>query len=192
MRHDLHIAGHAFRLRPVAASDAPFIVSLRTRAGAFLNRGATTVDEQARWLQSYFGRDGDFYFVVEPLDAQRSEGLVGIHDVRHPEGTAQWGRWVLEPGSNAAVESALLVYRCAFDMLALEWIRCRTLVANASVVGFHDHCGLRRTSGTVMIEHNGQAQPAIEHTLCKADATNVITRLDRLASRFAATRMRAT
>ena len=187
----MHIAGRAFRLRPVAESDAPYIVNLRSRAGGFLNSGAITAEQQSHWLERYFERGGDFYFVVETVDGKRREGLVGLYDVRWPERTAEWGRWVLEAQSSAAVESALLVYRCAFGELALDRVRCRTLAANAKVVAFHDSCGLARVPGTVMIDHDGQSHTAVEHVLWRRDWPPVMTRLDRLASRFAATAMRS-
>ena len=185
MRHDLHVAGRAFRLRPVAGADAPYIVSLRARQSAFLNRGAATAEAQSQWLDRYFARDDDFYFVVETLDGRRREGLVGIYDVSRVERTGQWGRWVLEPWSSAAVESALLVYRCAFERLLLERVWCRTLMANAKVVAFHDSCGLTRAPCIVTIDRDGRAEAAVEHVLWEREWPVVMTRLDRIATRVA-------
>jgi RimJ/RimL family protein N-acetyltransferase len=191
LRHDLHIAGHAFRLRPVAEADAAYIVELRTRSGEFLNRGALSTDGQLQWLAQYFGRAGDFYFVIESIDGARREGLVGVYDLQAGRRDAEWGRWVLEPGSNAAVESALLVYRCVFVRLRLERVRCRTLVHNRKVVAFHDSCGLLRMPGEIAIRHNGEVHLAVEHSVRRADAGDVVGRLDRLASRFAMIKRRS-
>jgi RimJ/RimL family protein N-acetyltransferase len=174
----------------VAESDAAYIVDLRQRAGRYLNPAATSVEQQTAWLARYFARDDDFYFVVEDRRRSRREGLVGLYDVRRPDGTAEWGRWVLEAFSNAAVESALLVYRFAFDELQLEQIFCRTLVANGSVIGFHDSCGLMQMPGEVTIDHDGRASAAIEHRLHRADWPTIEARLDRLASRYAETAAR--
>jgi RimJ/RimL family protein N-acetyltransferase len=187
LRHDIHIPGHAFRLRPVREADAAYIVALRSRAGAFLNRGAPSEDTQLQWLARYFDRAGDYYFVVESANGWRREGLVGVYDVRASARIAEWGRWLLEPGSNAAVESALLIYRCAFDRLRLERVRCRTLSANAAAVAFHDSCGLARTPGDVFIEHNGEHCPAVEHVLSRGEWSRVGEQLESLARRFAAT-----
>lgn len=190
MRHDHRLAGYAFRLRPVAEADAGFIVALRASAGDFLNRGADTVEAQLAWLGRYFGRDGDFFFIVETLDGARREGLAGVYDLRRAERTAEWGRWVLRAGSNAAVESALLVYRFAFGVLQLASLRCRTLSANARVVAFHDSCGLARSPAEVVVDHDGSAQPAVEHTLARTDWPRVESHLHRIASRFAMTALR--
>lgn len=190
MRHDIHLPGYAFRLRPVREADAPYIVDLRRRAGEYLNRGALTEDGQLLWLARYFERAGDYYFVVESSGGARREGLVGVYDLSAANAEAEWGRWVLEPGSNAAVESALLVYRCAFERLRLERVRCRTLAANAAVVAFHDSCGLARAAEEMMIEHNGARSSAVEHVLSRTGWPRTAERLERLARRFATTAAR--
>jgi RimJ/RimL family protein N-acetyltransferase len=191
LRHELQIAGRAYRLRPVAESDARYIVDLRSRGGTFLNTGAVTVAQQLHWLDRYFERNGDYFFVIETIDGRTREGLVSLYDVRPLERSAEWGRWVLEPRSSAAVESALLVYRCAFEQLSLAQVRCRTLADNAKVVAFHESCGLIRVPSTVMIDHNGQSRPGVEHVLGSGEWPRVKERLDRLASRFADTAMRS-
>jgi len=182
--------GHAFRLRPVTESDAAYIVDVRTRGGPFLNRGADSIDQQLEWLDRYFSREGDFYFVVETLDGREREGLVALYSLKSADQSAEWGRWVLRAGSNAAVESALLVYRCAFDRLSLAHVRCRTLAANVHAVAFHDSCGLVRTPDTIVIEHNGAPCPGIEHALWASKWPAVHARLDALASRFSSRRHR--
>jgi len=190
LRHDLHIDGHAFRLRPVTEADAAYIVDVRKRGGTFLNRGADSIDQQLEWLDRYFAREGDFYFVVETLHGREREGLVALYSSEPADRSAEWGRWVLRAGSNAAVESALLVYRCAFDRLSLARVRCRTLATNVQTVSFHDSCGLARTPGLVIIEHNGSPCPGIEHSLSASEWPAVHARLDTLASRFSAGRHR--
>ena len=189
MRHDLQVSGHAFRLRPVDEQDADFIVDLRRRGGRFLNQGAASIAEQIVWLSEYFERAGDFYFVVESMSDQRREGLLGLYDYDPLGRAAEWGRWVLEPDSNAAVESALLIYRCAFERLSIERVWCRTLAENRTVIAFHESCGLVREADLVTIEHNGEMLPAVVHTLTRAEWPSVKTRLDHLASRFAARRV---
>ncbi|HET8585454.1 MAG TPA: GNAT family N-acetyltransferase [Casimicrobiaceae bacterium] len=189
MRHDIRREGPAFRLRPVADDDAAYIVDLRARAGPYINRGATTVAEQRDWLARYYERHGDYYFVVEVRRDRGREGLVGVYDA--DGGMAEWGRFVLEPGSIAAVETALLVYDVAFDDLGLERLRCRTLAANARVVAFHDSCGLVRMPGEVTITHDGVPARAIEHWMTRDAWPGARERMARLAARIAETRSRA-
>jgi RimJ/RimL family protein N-acetyltransferase len=186
LRHDIHIAGHAFQLRPVVESDAAFIVGLRGHARNALNHGADTQEEQLRWLSAYFERSDDFYFVVESIAGAEREGVIGLYDIQ--DGAAQWGRWVLRAASNAAVESALLIYRCAFSRLSLQRVWCRTLATNAAVVAFHDSCGLERAPDPVSMDHDGKRRSAVEHALNRSDWPQVMQRLDAMAARFARTR----
>jgi RimJ/RimL family protein N-acetyltransferase len=155
--------------------------------GEFLNRGATTLAGQLAWLERYFEREGDYFFIIERIDSGQREGLVGVYDLRVNDRSAEWGRFVLATGSNAAIETVLLVYRFAFDELGLEWVRCRTLASNAKVVAFHDSCGLERNPRGVTIEHNGRPSPGVEHELARSRWPSVMKRLDALAARFAGT-----
>ena len=149
MRHDLRLAGHAFGLRPVELDDAEFIVALRTRDPQrvrYLHPIPPDVEQQRQWLCSYFERENDYYFVVENRESRERHGLVGIYNIDPIVQTGEWGRWILRPGSFAAVESALLVYRLAFEHLQLRSIYCITVADNLTVVLFHDSCGLARAA----------------------------------------------
>lgn len=147
MLHDIAQEGPAFRLRPVRLEDAGFIVELRTMAGhtRFLHPVSQDVEQQRVWLETYFRRPNDYYFVVEERVTQVPVGTVGIYDLDANRETAEWGRWILKPGSLAATEVALLVYRTAFEVLELRSVYCRTIAQNAQVVSFHDSCGLSRS-----------------------------------------------
>jgi RimJ/RimL family protein N-acetyltransferase len=149
MRHDLRLAGYAYGLRPVELDDAEFIVALRTRDPQrvrYLHPIPPDTEQQRRWLRSYFERENDYYFVVENRDSRDRHGLVGIYNIDPVVQTGEWGRWILRPGSFAAVESALLVYRLAFEYLQLRSIYCITVADNLPVVSFHDSCGLERVA----------------------------------------------
>ena len=102
MRKDIGLRGHRDGLRPVQRSVAAFIGAVRTEGGRFLHPGATTVSEQNAWLDSYFARDGDYYFVIDD-ESGAPQGLAAIYDVDVWRGTAEWGRLVVRPGSLAAV-----------------------------------------------------------------------------------------
>lgn len=186
MRHDLAITGHGFELRPARMSDAAFIAALRNdrmRSG-YLNRGAETVSEQERWLEEYFHRPDDYYFLIARRGDGAEQGLLAIYDADSRTGRAEWGRWVLKPESIASVESAWLVYRMAFEVLHLEEIHCRTLVENGQVTSFHDRCGLVR-AGAVEIVVDGVPRQAIEHRLTRDRYPAIATRLEALAARVA-------
>lgn len=182
MRHDLHLTGAAFGLRPAVAADAAFILSLRSdpALNAFVNPTSPRLQDQLDWLARYDERPGDYYFVIERLSDGSAEGLIGLYDIAGGEG--EWGRWMLRAGSLAAVESAALIYRCAFTTLGLEAVFCRTVAANARVVSFHDSCGIaERLVLPGHFELRGQRWDAVEHRLTRAAWPAVDERLSKLA-----------
>ncbi len=83
----------------------------------------------------------------------------------------------------------MLIYRCAFDVLDLDRVYCRTLADNAQVVAFHDSCGLARLPGAVEIAHDGAMRPAIQHELRRNEWPAIAVRLDLLARRIGARRI---
>jgi RimJ/RimL family protein N-acetyltransferase len=146
VRHDLSLAGRAYRLRPVEPADAEFILGLRMdpRAGGRLHPVSGRIEDQVAWIETYLERPDDWYWVAERLADRRPEGTVGLYDLDPARSEAEWGRWILRPGSLAAPESALLLYRAAFERLALTAVHCRTVATNTAVLSFHDRTGLER------------------------------------------------
>ncbi len=144
MRHDYAQEGEAFSLRPVGHEDSRFIVGLRTdpALGRFLNATSSAVADQDAWLERYFERDGDFYFIVVNRASGEREGAIALYDEDRAAGGAEWGRWILRPGSLAAAESALMIYRFGFGERGLKEMYCRTVADNEKVVGFHTASGL--------------------------------------------------
>jgi RimJ/RimL family protein N-acetyltransferase len=188
MRHDLRLIGHRFGLRPVEMTDAGFIVALRNdpELGRFLHRTSPRVEDQKAWLSAYFERTGDYYFVIEDLKLGEAVGTVGIYDVDAERGEAEWGRWLVARGSLAAVESALLIYRIAFDVLGLSAVASRTLADNTPVVSFHDSAGAPRRR--VLKDHvvlNGKPHDSVEHRVERAAWAGMAPRLEMLARRVA-------
>lgn len=184
MRHDIRIEGYAFRLRPVNDSDASFICRLRTDGylNRFLHASSPRIEDQLEWLGRYYDRPDDYYFVVEALATGASEGVISIYDVEAHGKRGEWGRWILRPKSLAAIESAWLIYRVAFDRIGLEEVYCRTVAANTAVVSFHDSCGI--TNQRLLPNHfelGGRAHDAVEHSVSRASWIELGARLSRLA-----------
>lgn len=149
MRHELRMEAHGVTLRPADLADAAFILDLRRdpELGRHIGDTSPSLDQQRAWMEGYFARPGDFYFIIEVSGCP--VGTVGIYDV--DEQGAEWGRWIVRSGVPAAAGSALLVYRTAFDELGLARLFCRTVQENQHVVSFHDRVGLRR----IAVERDG-------------------------------------
>ena len=130
----------------------------------------------------------DYYFVIQRLPAGGGgvEGLIGIYDVDAELRSGSWGRWIIEPGSSAAIESAWLIYRVGFELLWLEEMYTHTLVENASVVFLHDRAGLIRHGRLDgYYELNGERCDAIEHVLTRDRWPATSIDLERRAARLA-------
>lgn len=181
MKHAIFEEGFAFRLRPVRREDAPLIVELRRdpERTRFLNAIPLTIAAQEDFLDRYFERPGDYYFVIEERASGRAEGLIGMYDLEAR--TAQYGRWVLRPGSLAAVESILMLYRIGFESFDLQEVYGRTVKNNTRVVSFHDSCGLQRRPCPVSVELHGQVEEFVEHVLTRSRWPLVRDKLTRLA-----------
>ncbi len=184
MRHDIALTGHAYRLRPIDSGDAAFAAALRADAGLsrFIHGGDGDVQAQQRWLQAYFERPGDHYFVIESVRTGDAQGLVSVYDLDAGLRTAEWGRWILRHGSMAAPESAWLIYRVAFDVLNLDSVYCRTVAQNKRVVSFHNSCGIRsRRTLPAHFTLNGEILDAVEHRVERADWPRLSKRLEEFA-----------
>lgn len=139
MKHSISVDGFGFRLRPVSVEDAAFIVQLRTQPRVVGTVGDTSkdVEAQRQWIARYFDRSCDYYFVVEV--AGRPVGTISLYDVA--DGSAEWGRWIIEEGVLGALPSAILVHDLAFDVLGLRELRGRVVPTNKRVISFHRRFG---------------------------------------------------
>jgi RimJ/RimL family protein N-acetyltransferase len=190
VRHDLRLDGFRFRLRPVRRDDAQCILDLRgdARLNRHIHATSPVLADQIAWIERYLHRDGDWYFMVEDREDGAAVGTIALYDHDPAAAAAEWGRWLLKPEAQAAIESAWLIYRAAFEVLGLARVYCRTLADNAQVVSFHDSSGARRARllpGYAQIE--GATRDAVEHGVERADWAGMASRLERLARRSART-----
>ena len=143
------IEGRQIRLRLVQPDDAAYIHGLRTdpRYNTHLSPVTGTADDQRAWLERYKDREAaglEFYFIVERLDGQRC-GTLRLYGIEG--GRFTWGSWILDENKpfKAALESAFLLYRTAFDMLGLELAQFDVRLENAKTLAFHRRLGARET-----------------------------------------------
>lgn len=186
MKHELHIEGRRFALRPVQMDDAELIVALRTdpELGRYLHGTSPRVADQIAWFDSYERRPGDYYFMIVDQTLGEAVGTIGLYDVH--EGAGEWGRWLIRRGSLAAVESAALIYRVGFEQLRLDRLYCRTVADNLQVVSFHDSMGAARTRtiGNFARLADGM-HDGVEHQVTRDAWEQLRPRLERLAQRVA-------
>ena len=184
MRHNLIMEGYVFRLRPITDNDAAMVIELRSNSelNRFLHAISNRIEDQLAWLARYYERGGDYYFVIERRTNGMPEGVIALYDIDLATSSGEWGRWILRPGSLAAVESAYLIYRTAFELLGLNSVYCRTVIDNGKVVSFHDSCGI--TARQLLPQHlelGGHRHDAVEHRVDLASWRDIKPRLEKLA-----------
>lgn len=188
MKHNYKLSESIFQIRPINNNDAEFTLMLRndSKLNSYLNTTSNKISDQIAWLENYYKKRDDFYFVIERIKDERPEGLIALYDIDYENKTAEWGRWILRTESMAAVESALMIYKFAFEELKLEKIYSRTVSLNEKTVSFHDSCGI--TNKKVLkdyFEFNGRRVDSIEHVVDKLTYVNVVNKLKNLSKLMA-------
>ena len=139
------LKGFGFFLRSVRISDAKDIVDIRLcnkDRNRYINKISNSIRQQDIWLKKYLERDNDYYFMIKNIKTSENEGLISIYNVDYSETkTAELGRWVIYPGSLAAIESIYLAYKFSFDIMNLSKVYTRTVSDNHTVVSFHESVG---------------------------------------------------
>ncbi|MEO1024677.1 MAG: GNAT family N-acetyltransferase [Pseudomonadota bacterium] len=146
------VEGVRLALRLARPADAAYIHSLRMNPdyNQHLSEVQGTVEDQADWLRRYLVRESkgeEFYFVIERLDTGRPCGLVRLYEISGEEFT--WGSWILDETkpSKAALESAVLSYKIAFELLELTTSNFDARIENARALAFYRRFGAVEIGG---------------------------------------------
>lgn len=148
----MSLTSKTVKLRLVEESDAEFIVGLRIDEKYNKHLSAVTgdVDAQVNWIRRYKEDEANkqqFYFIIERLDGVRC-GTVRVYDFVGD--SFCWGSWILneEKTRYAAIESAFLVYKFAFEELGFQKCHFDVRKGNERVISFHEKMGATRTGET--------------------------------------------
>lgn len=188
MQHNITASCVRYRLRPVRTEDAAFIVALRTdpALNRFVHEVSPRIENQVAWLEQYFRRVGDYYFIVEKADSLDPQGTIGLYDTASESHCPEWGRWMLKRDSMAALESAWLIHEIGFSKLRLPQLCSRTLAENKAVISFHDSFGASRVA--VLEKYftvRGESKTTIEHRVTAAEWPTLRARHYTTIFRFA-------
>lgn len=143
MQHEIQREGYGVRLRPVRMEDAAFVVWLRglSHAKGRLGDSAKDVAGQQAWLEAYFQRAGDYYFIIETLSGF-PVGTQGVYDMEG--GAAEVGRWIIRPTVQAALPSYMVILDFAFQELGLKELRATTIATNSGVISLNKKLGFEQ------------------------------------------------
>lgn len=143
------IVGIKLSLRLVQPEDAAYIHGLRTDPtyNGHLSTVTGTVEDQRSWIEAYKTREtagSEYYFVIERKDGVRC-GVVRLYDITDDQFT--WGSWILDHNKprKAALESAWLIYRIAFEILGQSKACFEVNSENLNTLAFHRRFGATET-----------------------------------------------
>lgn len=129
--------------------DATYIHGLRMDPAynSYLSAVTGTAEDQRGWIGAYKTREAagaEYYFVIERKDGVRC-GVVRLYDIKSDGFT--WGSWILDANKppKAALESAVLSFGVAFEILdaAVGYIDVRK--HNAHAISFYRRLGMQET-----------------------------------------------
>ena len=148
IRKAKRVVGKTLTFRDANVTDAAFILSLQTdgKKSRYLSAVSADLSAQEAWLKDYEKTQNQAYFIIEYEN--ESIGTVRLYDAQ--KDSFCWGSWILKDGrpSQAAMESALMVYSYAVDHLDFKASHFDVRKGNYRVTAFHSRFGARCISET--------------------------------------------
>jgi len=136
-----------FKLAEV--SDSAFILSLRTdeRYNKYLSPVDADLKKQEEWLKSYKIKERkgqEYYFIIERNLDSLPIGTVRLYDFIGNKVSFCWGSWILNENKTryAALETSLLIYDYAFDVLKFKRCHMDIRKENIDVINYHKKFGV--------------------------------------------------
>lgn len=129
------LEGKYVDLCSATVEDAEFTLAVRQKPEFinFIPKLDITLEQQKNWIEKQRETDGDYFFVIWDKKGNR-KGTIGLYDVT--EKTGETGRLTNCGNSFEAIESQLLCYDFAFDVLKLVKIKSEIIAANTSAMKF--------------------------------------------------------
>jgi RimJ/RimL family protein N-acetyltransferase len=153
------LTGKYVTLRPLIPDDAALTQAWRTGGRAFLlNRGAQTVEEQARWIASRpFDPAREMNWIQELPDGT-PVGMLSLEDIDLTHKRAQPAHFLIGEeaavkGKPVAFEALSLVYSLAFDTLGLQKLWGPIASQNKKMIRFQEYLGFRPEGYLAMHYH---------------------------------------
>lgn len=148
IRKAKRVMGRTLSFRDATVADAAFILSLRTdeNKSRYLSAVSADINAQQTWLKNYEDSQDQAYFIIEYLD--EPIGTVRLYDAQ--QHSFCWGSWILKDSkpSQAAMESALMVYSYAVAALGFQASHFDVRKGNERVWRFHERFGAQRIAET--------------------------------------------
>ena len=135
------------KFRLISVNDAEFIYKLRVdeKYNKYISKISDDIHEQVKFIEMYKNDEAvaeQFYFVIERLDGIRC-GSVRLYNFK--DDSFEWGSWILDENKTryAAIETSILIYKYAFEVLGFEKSNFEVNKQNSNVVKFHKRTGAK-------------------------------------------------
>lgn len=146
MIHDILLTGDFINLRVIHLNDASNTLHWRTSdRAALLNFGATSLDNQRKWIESRPSNEYNFIIQLKNGLPIGMLSLIGINTVNRHAETARFliGEEEATRGIPAAVEAMKLIYAFAFEELNLIRIFGTVASGNSLMVKWQKYLGMK-------------------------------------------------
>jgi len=141
--------GPGLSLRLIQPADARYVYGLRIDPdyNHHLSAVQGTAEDQRAWIDRYKAREAqltELYYIIERRNGTPC-GTLRLYGIGHD--TFEWGSWILDHNKprKAALESAVLAYHIAFDVLKRNKARFDVRRDNAITLEFHRRFGAVET-----------------------------------------------
>ena len=148
----MNLQSKTIRLRLIEENDAAFVLKLRLddKYNQFLSSVNPSIEAQREWINRYKNDEKkatQYYFIIERLDGIPC-GTVRLYDFI--DDSFCWGSWILNEDKTkyAALESAFLIYKFAFEHLEFKKSHFDVRKGNDRVISFHEKMGAVKTGET--------------------------------------------
>ncbi len=139
------------RLRLLTPDDLPLTLAWRNQDAIrqwFFHSAIITPAQHAAWFEQYQGRDDDFVFIIEALQAGGAPvGQVALYHVDWAGRRAEFGRLMIgEPsasGKGLGRAAAQLALHIAFEDLALDEVYLEVFAANTAAIAVYEKVGFQ-------------------------------------------------
>jgi RimJ/RimL family protein N-acetyltransferase len=164
IRKAQRLVGNQLILRNADVGDAEFIVRLRTdpQKRRFISATSPELAPQIAWLTQYACTANEAYFIAEDMRGDKV-GTIRLYDP--VDDSFCFGSWIMKDGVpiNCGVESLLMVYHYALEILGFNRSYFAVRKDNRSVWRFMERFGGVRTRETdIDYWYETQRAPVLE------------------------------
>ena len=137
------LQGQYVNLREITLADAAFVIELRCGLKSeFLNPTKNDVGLQEQYIENYFKKNDEWYFIVEDKQG-KALGTIRIYNVC---GTRfQSGSWIMSDGASISqtFEGHYLMKHYAYHLLNFHTDYCEVNKKNKKLIRFHQFYGAK-------------------------------------------------